>query len=156
MHKITEKCSSLLEKKRKRYRNNLIVYLLAFIPCVLALIGFNLLLLYPTTNFFLALIVAVLGQFAFSINVALIGFGSLMGLAVALTTRGYITTKRRIKRFEGGKPEQSLQDDATEKNEIYESLARSEEKRKKLIKYVSLVFILSGVILYSFYRVLRI
>ncbi len=121
-----------------------------FIPCVLALIGFNVLLIYPTTNSFLTLIVAVLGQFAFFINFFLITFGSLMGLSVALTTRGLISTKRKLNQIEGGKPEQSLKDDSTVKNEIYESLSRSEVKRKKLIKCVSLIFILIGVILYSF------
>jgi len=108
-----------------------------FIPCVLALIGFNVLLLYSTTNFFLALLVAAFGQYVFFINFFLITFGSLMGLSVALATRGLISTKRKMSQFEGGKPEQSLK-------------ARSEEKRKKIIKYVSLVFILIGVILYSF------
>lgn len=37
----------------------------------------------------------------------------------------------------------------TEKNEIYESLKRSEEKKKKLIKYISLFSILFGIMLYS-------
>ena len=96
---------SLLEKKRKRYRNNLIVYLLAFIPCVLALIGFNVLLFYPITNFFLVLIVAVLGQFAFFINFFLIMFDSLLGLFVTLTARGFIKTKRKINRFEYASPD---------------------------------------------------
>ena len=73
-----------------------------------------------------------------------------MGLAVALTTKGLLSAKRKLNRFEGGKPEQSLKDDTTEKNEMYESLSRSEEKRKKLIKYMSLLFILIGVLLYSF------
>lgn len=140
----------MLEEKRKRYRNNLIICLLAFIPCVLALIGFNVLLLYPTTNVFLALIVAMLGRFALFINLFLITFGSLMGLVVALNTKGLVSTKRKLNQFEGGKLEQSLKDDTTEKNEIYTSLSSSEEKRKKLIKYVSLSFILIGVLLYSF------
>ncbi len=95
---------SLLEEKRKRYRNHLIVYLLVFIPCVLALIGFNVLLLYASTNFFLALLVAVFGQYVFLINFFLIVFDSLLGLFVILSTRGFISTKRKINRFEYASP----------------------------------------------------
>jgi len=94
---------SLLEEKRKRYRNHLIVYLLVFIPCVLALIGFNALLLYSTANFFLAILVAAFGQFVFFINFFLIGFDSLLGLFVALATRGFISTKRKMNQFEDSK-----------------------------------------------------
>lgn len=95
---------SVLEGKRKRYRNHLIVYLLVFIPCVLALIGFNALLFYSTSNFFLALLVAALWQYVFSVNFFLILFDSLLGLSVALATRGLISTKRKINRFEYSSP----------------------------------------------------
>ena len=88
----------MLDEKRKRYRNHLIVYLLVFIPCVLALIGFNLLLIYPPTNFLLALLAAVFEHFMFFINFFLIMFGSLMGLSVILATRGFISTKRKMKK----------------------------------------------------------
>ena len=141
---------SLLEEKRKRYRNHLIVYLLVFIPCILALIGFNVLLLYASTNFFLAILVAAFGQYVFFINFFLIVFDSLMGLFVILSTRGFISTKRKMNQFEERETKQSVKEDTTEKNEIYESLTSSEEKRKKRIKFLSLTFILFGIILYSF------
>lgn len=122
---------SLLDEKRKRYRNHLIIYLLTFVPCLLALIGFNMLLLYSTANLFLAILVAAIGQYAFFINSFLIMFDSLLGLFVILATRGLISTKRRMNQFEDAKTKQGLKDDKTEKNEIYDVLARSEEKRKK-------------------------
>jgi len=82
---------NLLKGKKKRYRNNLIVYLLAFIPCLSALIGFNIFLLFPPTNFLLALLLAVAKQFAVPINIFLIVFSSLIGLLLTLTVRSYLS-----------------------------------------------------------------
>ena len=55
-----------------------------------------------------------------------------------------------MNQFEERETKQSVKEDTTEKNEIYESLTSSEEKRKKRIKFLSLTFILFGIILYSF------
>ena len=95
---------SLLVEKKKRYRNHLIVYLLTFIPCVLALIGFNVLLLYAASNIFLAILVAALGGYVFYINFFLIVFDSLVGLFVILAMRGFKSTKGKIQRFEYSSP----------------------------------------------------
>ena len=96
----TNKDYGFLEEKKKRYRNHIIVYAITLIPCLAALIGFNLLLLYPAFTLFLALISVGLDGFdlVFFVNGFLIIFDSLIGLFLVNAVRGFITSKRKIVR----------------------------------------------------------
>lgn len=91
---------NLLKEKKKMYRNHFIVYLLTFIPCVLALIGFNVFLLFSASNLFLAFLVEALGDYVLFINFFLIIFDSLIGLFLTHALRGYISTKKNINQSE--------------------------------------------------------
>ena len=97
---VKNKDYSLLKEKKNRYRNHFIVYLLTFIPCVLALIGFNVLLLFSASNPFLAFLVEALGGYVLYINLFLIIFDSLIGLFLTLALRGFMSTKKSINRSE--------------------------------------------------------
>ena len=92
----TDKYYGSLVDKNKMYRNHFIAYVITFIPCILALIGFNLLLVYPSFNPFLTLLLATIWDYVFFINGFLIMFDSLIGLFLVHALRGFIITKRKL------------------------------------------------------------
>jgi len=89
------------EKKEKRgYLKFIVAFAIALTLGLLALIGFNTLLLYSTTNIFLVLIVEALEQYAFFINCGLIFFVGFCGFFLALEASNYRTFKKRVISFQ--------------------------------------------------------
>ena len=86
------------EKKRIiGHRKNILACVILLIPGVLALIGFNLLLLYSATNSFLAFLVEALSQYVFFINCGLIFYVGLIGIYLAFVVSDYRSFKRKLK-----------------------------------------------------------
>lgn len=84
------------KKKIIGHRKFILASIILFIPSLLALIGFNLLLLFSATNSFLALLVEVLGQYVLLINCFLIFSVCFVGLFLALGISNYRSFKRKI------------------------------------------------------------
>jgi hypothetical protein len=71
-------------KKKRGVRNLVIACLVFLIPGVLALIGFNALLIFAATNIFLAFLVEALQSYVVLINIGLIFFNGFIGLFLGL------------------------------------------------------------------------
>lgn len=70
--------------------------IIVLISGLLALIGFNVLLLYSTSNFLLVFLFEALGPYAILINCFLIFFAGFGGLFLALGVSDYRSFKRKI------------------------------------------------------------
>ena len=92
-----------IKKNKKGYRNLIIAGLILFIPAVLGLIGFNILLLYSTTNIFLAFLVETFEQYVWIINLGLIFVVGFSGLFLALGVSGLKSYKKKVKNYYLGK-----------------------------------------------------
>ena len=88
-----------IKRNEKGYRNLIIVSLIFFIPAVLGLIGFNLLILYATTNIFLNLLVEAFRQYIWIVNLGLIFVIGFAGLLLALGAWGLKSYKRDVNSY---------------------------------------------------------
>ena len=88
------------KKERRGYLKLIIASAIALTLGLLALIGFNALLVYSTANFFLVLLVEALEQYVFLINFGLSIFVFFCGLFLALELSNYRTFKKRVILFQ--------------------------------------------------------
>ena len=84
------------KKKIIRYRKGILSSGVLLTLSSLALIGFNLLLLYSATNSFLAFLIEELSLYVIVINYFLMFFVGFFGLFLALTVSNYRSFKRKI------------------------------------------------------------
>lgn len=88
------------KKERRGYITFIIAGVIALTLGLLALIGFNALLISSTTNIFLVLLVEALEQYEFWINCGLLLFVSLCVLFLALEASNYRSFEKRVKSFQ--------------------------------------------------------
>ena len=97
-----------LKKKKIGYRKGILASIIVLIPGVLALICFNALLLFSSTNFFLNLLIEEIDPYVWIINAGLITFVGVIGLFLALEVSNFKSFNRKmIKRDKVGFPKEN-------------------------------------------------
>jgi hypothetical protein len=91
----------MIERREGYYnKKSVIIFSLLFIPFLLGLIGFNLLIQYSTTDFFLASLIELLKYFSLPINSFLVFMLCGIGIPFVLAWRKffiYMSPKNKIK-----------------------------------------------------------